>query len=221
MLFIGRTSHDDFNFHVASRLCRHPPGPDGHFGRRRCASASDLAGAFGLSPNAVRQQLVVLQRDGLVSERPARRGRTKPTYEFSLTPDGEKLFPQRYDKMPGAVLREVREQFGEGGVASVFDGIAQRTGAKAKRRVTATTATERMAQLTQVLGEGGVVADYNLIDGGFALHEHNCPYSEVVKEHPEVCAVIHQVLDETVGGKNVQTGSLARGDAECTFEVKI
>src|SRR5258708_5763440 len=131
--------------------------------RRRSASAVDLAQTFGLSPNAIRQQLIVLQRDGLVAERAARRGPTKPTFEFSLTSDGEKLFPQRYDKMLSAVLREVREQFGENGVAAVFKGIAQRTVAKAKRHATAPTAVGRMAQVTELLGAGGVIADYNLI----------------------------------------------------------
>ncbi len=43
--------------------------------RRRSASAVDLAGEFGLSANAVRQQLVALERDGYVAERSVRRGR--------------------------------------------------------------------------------------------------------------------------------------------------
>src|ERR1700729_722231 len=63
--------------------------------RRGSASATDLARSFGLSPNAVRQQLIVLEHDGLVAETSVRRGPTKPTYEFSLTPDADKLFPQR------------------------------------------------------------------------------------------------------------------------------
>lgn len=188
--------------------------------QRRSASAVDLASVFGLSPNAVRQQLVVLERDGLVVERSVRRGPTKPTYEFSLTPEADKLFPQQYDRMLGAVLREVRQQFGQEGVTAVFDGIAKRSIEKAKERITAPDMETRVSQLTDVLRDGGVMAEYSLIDGGFALHEHNCPYSEVVKDHPEVCSVIHQVLDQTIGGTHVQTESLATGGAECRFEVK-
>src|SRR5580658_8273594 len=90
------------------------------------ASAADLAHGFGLSPNAVRQQLVALERDGLVKEKPVRRGPTKPTLEFSLTPDADKLFPQGYDKLLSAVLREVRDQFGSPAVGRIFDGISQR-----------------------------------------------------------------------------------------------
>src|SRR5579864_1262850 len=89
--------------------------------RRGSASAADLARAFELSANAVRQQLMVLERDGLVAETSVRRGPTKPTYEFSLTPEADRLFPQAYDKMLSAVLRELRTQFGSAGVERVFD----------------------------------------------------------------------------------------------------
>jgi predicted ArsR family transcriptional regulator len=188
--------------------------------RRKSASAVDLAKVFGLSPNAIRQQLVVLERDGLVVEQSVRRGPTKPTHEFSLTSDGEKLFPHHYDKMLDAVLREVRAQHGESGIAELFKGISKRTVAKARARVTAGDTAGKLGQLTQVLREGGVVADYNLIEGGFELHEHNCPYSSVAKDNPEVCSVIHQVLEETIGGTHVQTESLATGGSECKFELK-
>ncbi|MFN2529241.1 MAG: helix-turn-helix transcriptional regulator, partial [Candidatus Baltobacteraceae bacterium] len=102
--------------------------------RRHSASAVDLAHEFGLSPNAIRQQLVVLERDGLVVETSVRRGPTKPTYEFSLTAAAEKLFPQQYDKMLSAVLREVREQNGTDGINKIFAGIAKRAAEQTNSR---------------------------------------------------------------------------------------
>jgi predicted ArsR family transcriptional regulator len=187
--------------------------------RRGSASATDLARAFGLSPNAVRQQLTVLERDGLVAETPVRRGPTKPTFEFSLTPEAEKLFPQGYDKMLTAVLRELRSQFGTAGVERIFEGLSRRAIDRARQTVTATDPEQRVAQLTEMLRKTGVVAEYNLMDGGFVLHEHTCPYSSAAKEHPEVCQVIHQVIDETIGGQHEQTESLAHGGRECRFEL--
>jgi predicted ArsR family transcriptional regulator len=188
--------------------------------RAGSASAADLATKFGLSPNAVRQQLVVLERDGLVEEKSVRRGPTKPTLEFSLTPEADKLFPQSYGKMLSAVLREIKARYGEPAIGELFDGIARRTVEKTKQRVTADSKEGRVAQLTQVLREGGVVAEYSIVDGGYLLKEHNCPYSGVVKEHPEVCSVIHHVLDEAVGGAHEQVESLATGGKSCTFEIK-
>ncbi|MGA8475980.1 MAG: helix-turn-helix domain-containing protein [Candidatus Cybelea sp.] len=184
------------------------------------ASAADLARTFGLSPNAVRQQLMVLERDGLVAERSVRRGPTKPTYEFSLTPEADKLFPQGYDKMLTAVLRELRDQFGEAAVGRIFDGLSRRAIERARLEVTADDPEQRVAQLTEMLRKTGVVAEYSLIDGGFALHEHSCPYSSAAKENPEVCQVIHHVIDETIGGEHTQTESLAHGGKECRFELR-
>ena len=132
------------------------------------ASAADLAKGFGLSPNAVRQQLVVLERDGLVVEKPVRRGPTKPTLEFSLTPEADKLFPQAYDKLLGAVLREVREQFGAPAVDRIFDGLSKRAVEKAQRTITSEKPEERVAQLTEMLRESGVVAEYG---GLLARHQ--------------------------------------------------
>lgn len=188
--------------------------------RRGSASASDLARSFGLSPNAVRQQLMVLERDGLVAETSVRRGPTKPTYEFSLTSDAERLFPHGYDKMLTAVLREVRDQFGTAAVGQVFDGLSKRAIERAKLEVTANDPEQRVAQLTEMLRKSGVVAEYSLIEGGFALHEHTCPYSSAAKENPEVCQVIHHVIDETLGGEHTQTESLAHGGKECRFELR-
>ncbi|MFY9631865.1 MAG: winged helix-turn-helix transcriptional regulator [Candidatus Cybelea sp.] len=187
--------------------------------RRGSASAADLAHVFGLSPNAVRQQLMVLERDGLVAETSVRRGPTKPTYEFSLTPDADRLFPQAYDKMLSAVLREVRDQFGAPAIKQIFDGLSERAVARARLTVTSDEPQERVAQLTEMLRKNGVVAEYSLLDDGFVLHEHSCPYSNAAKEHPEVCQVIHHVIDETIGGRHEQTESLAHGGKECRFEM--
>jgi predicted ArsR family transcriptional regulator len=189
--------------------------------RRGSASAADLAREFGLSPNAVRQQLVVLERDGLVLETPVRRGPTKPTLEFSLTDEAGKLFPQAHDKMLAAVLREVRDQFGTPAVDRIFDGLSKRAIERARQHVTAEAPEQKVAQLTEMLRASGVVAEYSLIDGGFALHEHNCPYSNVAQEHPEMCQVIHNVIEDTIGGEHQQTESLARGGKECRFEMKL
>jgi len=189
--------------------------------RRGSASAADLAAQFGLSPNAVRQQLVVLERDGLVVEKPVRRGPTKPTLEFSLTREADKLFPQGYERMLDAVLREVRDQFGSPAIERIFDGLSKRAVERARQKITASEPEQKVAQLAEMLRENGVVAEYSLIDGGFALHEHNCPYSGVSKEHPEMCQVIHHVIDETIGAEPVQTESLIRGGKECRFEMKL
>lgn len=188
---------------------------------RRSASAFDLAEQFGLSANAIRQQLVVLERDGLIAGRSVRRGRTKPTVEYSLTAEAARYFPQRYDKMLNAVLREIRSAGGDDAVKAVFTRIGKRS-AERLGAGDAETADAQLEKVVSALKASGVAAELRRTeDGTLVLHEHTCPYAAVVAEHPEACGAIHTILDSVAPGKTRQVESLATGGTECRFEIDV
>ncbi len=188
--------------------------------RRHAASALDLASEFGLSANAVRQQLVTLERDGYVAERSVRRGPTKPTLEYSLTGHAESLFPQHYDRMLSAVLREVEDAFGRGGLETVMGRLGERASARYRKRLAGTGPRERATELAAQLRERGVEADVvETASGSLEFREHNCPYALTVGEHPEVCSIIHTVLVDTVSSDTIQLESIATGADACRFEI--
>ena len=190
--------------------------------RRRRASALELAETFALSTNAIRRHLATLLDQGLVTEVAIRRGRTKPTFEFALTDEAEDLFPQRYDRLLNAVLREVRSLYGDNGVSKVFAGIVARSLEKYGPRLAEISGEQRVAELAAILREQGVdaaiVCDQEN-DNLIVLHEHNCPYAKSVLEHPEICSIVHGLLDHDQAGIVRQTASLATGDASCRFEI--
>ncbi len=191
---------------------------------RRAASAFDLAGLFGLSPNAIRQQLVVLERDGLIAGRSVRRGRTKPTVEYSLTSEADRYFPQRYDRMLNAVLREIRTAGGDDAVKAVFQRIGKRSAARLAGGAEAQPPNPegQLISLVESLKSAGVTAELRTTERGtITLHEHSCPYASVVAENPEACSAIHTILDAVVPGKAAQVESLATGGTECRFEIDV
>jgi predicted ArsR family transcriptional regulator len=188
--------------------------------RRHAATAVDLASEFGLSPNAIRQQLVFLERDGYVVERSVKRGPTKPTLEYALTPAAEGLFPQRYDRILNAVLRDVRETGGEGAVRAIFERMGQRAAERHRPRLEGKDTRGRVYELSEILRENGVDTEVVETERGLELREHNCPYAKTVSEHPEVCRVIHTVLHETMPGDSSQVESLATGGSACRFEIE-
>ena len=188
--------------------------------RRHNASAVDLAESFGISTNAVRQQLLTLERDGYVVERSVRRGPTKPTLEYSLAPAADALFPQHYDKMLNAVLTVVRESFGVSALESVLGKLGDRAAAKYRAKLTAPDIRGRTYELAALLRANGVEADVvETPGGGIELREHHCPYGQTVGEHPEVCAIIHTVLHDTVSPDTRQIESIATGGDACRFEI--
>ena len=188
---------------------------------RPAASAFELAKEFGLSPNAIRQQLVILERDGLVVGKSVRRGKTKPTHEYSLTGLADRYFPQAYDRILNAVLREIRETQGDAAVARIFAGIGKRAARRVGERVEGQPVDVRIAEIAASVKIAGVSADVERQGDMLVLHEHNCPYANVVSENPEACSVIHTMLGDVVAPNVKQTESLATGGSECRFEVSV
>ncbi len=64
--------------------------------RRASRTVEELAQALGLTDNAVRAQLALLERDRLVQQHGSRRGSSKPAYVYGLTPAAEELYPKAY-----------------------------------------------------------------------------------------------------------------------------
>jgi predicted ArsR family transcriptional regulator len=186
---------------------------------RRAASAFELAAEFGLSANAIRQQLVILERDGLVTGKSVRRGKTKPTHEYELTAQAHRYFPQAYDRMLNAVLREVRTTGGDAAVAQIFAGIGMRASAKMAARLGDKSVPEKVEAIAESIRASGVTVDVERQGDLLVLREHNCPYATVVSEHPECCTAIHTVLDAVIDTAVTQTESLATGGNACRFEV--
>src|ERR671923_249009 len=75
--------------------------------RRGSRTVNELAGALGLTDNAVRTHLTTLERDGLVYPSGTRPGTRKPNITYDLTPEAEQqLFPKMY----GPILRQFLDE---------------------------------------------------------------------------------------------------------------
>jgi DeoR family transcriptional regulator, suf operon transcriptional repressor len=182
-------------------------------------TAADLAREHALTPNAVRQHLSRLEADGLITEATARRGRTKPSLIYRVTPSGERLFPHRYDVLLKAVLHELKLEEGEARVSDLFRKIGQRSARKYAGRFEGKDAAARVGEFTKLLQEQGVVAECERTDIGFVIREHTCPFKENVAENPQICTVVHTLMNELLPSAPRQTRSIARGDDVCEFQI--
>ena len=183
-------------------------------------TAAELAAEHSLTVNAVRLHLSRLEADGLVVERGARRGRTKPSAVYSVTHAGERVFPQRYDVLLNAVLHELRLEEGQDRVTALMRKIGERSARKYADRFEGKNVAERVGEVTKILREQGVVADCETKPDGYVIREHNCPFKETVAANPQVCTVVHTLMNEVLPGTSPeQRTSIAKGDATCEFHI--
>ncbi len=187
--------------------------------RHRARTATELSAEQGITPNAVRQHLSRLERDGLVAEQARRIGRTKPTLVYSLTEEGERLFPQRYPLLLNILLEELEREDGPGKLKELFSNIGRRSAQRHAGRFAGKELPEKVAELAQFLRERGVVVEYEKTDSGYAFREYNCPFKDTVTAHPEICSMVHTLMEEVLPAKPLQVSSISRGDDRCEFEL--
>ena len=92
--------------------------------RKGSASAEAIASDLGVTPNAIRQHLTNLERDGFVVSHPERRARGRPSLLFSLTERAHSVFPKRYGQLATMVLQEVQELSGPEALDEIFSRVA-------------------------------------------------------------------------------------------------
>lgn len=180
------------------------------------ANVPGLARLLGVNPNAVRQQLEALHREGLVDMKTTRRGVGRPTQMWSLTPKAEALFPQAYGTMAVDLLRRLREIDGEEKVEQLF---AQRTKSllKAyKEHLAGKSAGERLKELARMRDREGYMARASAGE----LTEHHCPIAAIAKEFPMVCKYEKLLFEAALGMKVDRTRHIASGDVACVYRSK-
>src|SRR5260370_32753633 len=95
--------------------------------RKGRSSAETIANDLGVTPNAVRQHLTNLERDGLVVSQPERSGRGRPSLLFVMTERADAVFPKRYGQLATMVLQEVQAMGGPDALDEVFARVAAGT----------------------------------------------------------------------------------------------
>ena len=183
--------------------------------QRASRTVEELAGALGLTDNAVRAHLATLERDGLVRQGELRRGAGKPSFTYELTPDAERLFPKPY----GPVLRQLLDVLGERLPPDEVEGALREVGRRLGRAHRAEGDPRRRAEAAvAVLNALGGLAELEEREGGFAISGWSCPLAAAVPGHAEVCRLAEAMLEEIVAAPVSEC--CERGEApRCSFEI--
>jgi len=187
--------------------------------RAQPCTVEDLAGALGVTDNAVRAHLVSLERDGLIEHQPVRRGSAgKPAHTYALTTEAEMLLSAAYAPV----------------LAGLLDVVAERSDpAERKRllraagrglplvRAKGATPRRRLGAAVELINDLGGVASVERHDGSAVIHSRGCPLSAVVREHPEACEALASAVEELVGARTEVRCERGDGRPRCAFEVAL
>jgi len=206
----GLVAHKGLRSRVLLELKRHQP-----------LTAKELADSHGVSPTAVRRHLKELELEQLVVYRREQRGQGAPTFAYRLTPDGEALFPKRYEEALTAALGFVERHGGRQAVSRFFAEHFGEEAEKLKARLSEASLEERLAAVAELLSRQGFMAEWTTDGAGVRIAEHNCAMHAVAERFPEVCHEELQFLKQVLGRDVERKSHIVAGCNACEYTVGL
>ena len=165
--------------------------------RREGQTVEALARALGLTTNAIRGHLAILERDGMVTAGGRRASGGKPAQVYVLTTAAE----ARLSRAHAPVLRSLLDELASRTPATELKDVLRSSG----RRLASTRAADgapleaRIAAARSVLASLGAVTEVGHEGGATVLRGLACPLADVVTDHPEVCCGLETLLSDVTG----------------------
>src|SRR5258706_3848862 len=188
--------------------------------RKGGSSAESIAGDLGVPPNAVRQHLTNLERDGFVVSHPERSGRGRPALLFSLTERADSVFPKRYGQLATMVLQEVQAMGGPEALDEVFSRVAARHASAIEPALEGLDFDEKLRRVVTWIGRAGTPAEQTETAAGVKVNIHNCPVRHTALQYPQGCTITPQLMSRLLGTNISQAESIHRHDPYCSFVVQ-
>ena len=180
-------------------------------------SVDELAEALGLTDNAIRAHLAILQREQIVESVGVRREGAvgKPAAIYGVAPGAQPLFSRAYSPLLSALLTELRAH----AAPSAMRRLLKRVGKRMLRGERATGALEGRAHAaSNLLNELGGSTHVERDANAFVVRGHGCPLSEAVIACPEICGAVEQMLTDLTGAR-VSESCDRSGPPNCLFRV--
>jgi predicted ArsR family transcriptional regulator len=182
-------------------------------------SVQALSGALGISRNAAHQQMVSLEREGLVERAAAIRTRGRPSQGYRLSAAGKATFPRQYALLARQLLEELSRHLGPEELHQALTRIGVSL-ADSLRSEVGGNADEAVSLIAGVMRELGYESHSIEGEAGTEIEAHNCVFHDLAMANPAICEVDLALL-RSLSGKAVEhRRCMARGERSCRFAFK-
>lgn len=188
--------------------------------RRRNRTVDELARELGVTDNAVRLQLSLLERDGMVRAAGVRRdgGVGKPATFYEIVPSAEAVFSHAYLPFLSTLLRALGERLTPQAFRALMRDVGHRLAGD--QPTTERDVEARVKLASNLLNELGGLTSVERSDDGKTLMIRGCgcPLAVAVAERKEVCNAVQVMLSDVIGA-DVREHCDHGDRPSCCFEI--
>lgn len=178
-----------------------------------------LSETMDMTSTGIRQHLAVLERDGWILSTTVRGGLGRPSEAFSLTEAAHELFPRRYHQLITWLLEQIELADGRERLDALFTEMGRRLAIHHGQRVKGRGLEDRVDEVTAILNEMGTMAEWRSIEGGYLIDMYNCPYWQVMRKYPQVCAMDWEWICNSLGVEVERREHFLEGYLRCRLFV--
>ncbi len=156
-----------------------------------------LSERLGLTRNAVRSQMALLLREGVVEPRGERKGTRRPAAIYGIRSGGDVLLSRAYPILAAQMVRALRRELPPRSVEQVMRAAGKGLAGSAAR--TGDTKEERMRDALEFLRVLGAMPQVSRREGQVVIESDGCPIGAAVGEEPRSCLAMESMLEEFTG----------------------
>lgn len=183
-------------------------------------TVTDLSRELEITPMAVRQHLLSLERKGIVIYETKKYGIGRPVFLYKLTEKAKSSFPKLYERFTLEVLRIIEETEGREKIDKIFKVRKKNMLTRLEHAFAdSKELPDKIHTLSQVLDSEGSMTEVSEYQDEYQLKKYNCVLSGVTSKYPELCK---QELDlyRNVFGKRVMRKQCQRsGEPSCIYKI--
>ena len=183
------------------------------------STINELAEAVGINTISVRHHISSLQAEGLLAVEEVRHGVGRPRLVYYLTEKGLEKFPSRYLRLTNRLLDQIKDTLPETQVNLLFTRMAVDLADEYAPLTEGKSTEERLMLVQTLLAEEGFTMDWETRGSHILIHEVTCPYFQIGRSHPEVCAVDQTLISSLLDIPIEKVKCILTGDNRCTYMI--
>ena len=185
--------------------------------RRGASTIEELAGALGVTDNAVRPHVQLLEREGVVRPTGSRQGpgAGKPATTYEISAGGESALSGAYAPVLTALLQTLAERTSPEELDDLLREVGRRLGPAAPGDGSLEARVRAAAAMLSGLGSE---LDVERTTNGYLLRGFACPLATAVRGEPSACRAVEELVGAVVGEKVHERCDRSSGP-RCRFEV--
>jgi len=185
-------------------------------------TAAQLATALKITGEAVRQQLLRLSEEGLVSATAEPRGIGRPSQVYRLAPAAQKRFPDTHAELAVQILDSIKGVLGERALDRLIQARTSDCLARYREALRRQPSLEKkIKKLTELRAAEGYMAVWRRENDGYLLVENHCPICAAAASCLGFCRSELEIFQEALGPEVwvERTEHLLAGARRCAYRI--